>query len=95
MPRKLVAIQSTVNLGIGQGYSVLEIVRSFVKCSGRRVSFKFVGRRPEDIAICYADTTLVNKLLGCCATRGIDEVCAVTWRWQFQNLEVYGMLAHS
>lgn len=75
----------TVNLGTGQGYSVLEMVQSFEKCSGRSVPYKIVGRRPGDIASCYADPALANELLGWRATRGIDEMCADTWRWQSQN----------
>lgn len=75
----------TVNLGTGQGYSVLDMVRSFEKCSGRSVPYKIVGRRPGDIASCYADPTLAHERLGWRATRGIDEMCADTWRWQSQN----------
>lgn len=75
----------TVNLGTGQGYSVLEMVQSFERCSGRSVPYKVVGRRPGDIASCYADPTLANELLGWRATRDIDEMCADTWRWQSQN----------
>lgn len=72
----------TVNLGTGRGYSVLEMVKSFEKCSGKTVPYQVVGRRSGDIASCYADPTLANQLLGWHATRGIDEMCADTWRWQ-------------
>lgn len=79
----------TANLGTGQGYSVLEMIQSFEKCSGRTVPYKIVERRQGDIASCYADPTLANQLLGWRAIRGIDEMCADTWRWQSQNPSGY------
>jgi UDP-glucose 4-epimerase len=72
----------TYNLGTGHGNSVLEMVRAFEKASGRPVPYKIVGRRPGDIAICYADTTLAERELGWRAERNIDQMCADTWRWQ-------------
>lgn len=79
----------TVNLGTGRGYSVLEMIESFQRCSGRKVPYMISDRRPGDIASCYADTALANQLLGWSATRGIDEMCADTWRWQSQNPNGY------
>jgi UDP-glucose 4-epimerase len=72
----------TVNLGTGQGYSVLDMVRAFEAASGRRVPYRIVGRRPGDIASCYADPSLAKKLLGWQAQLGINEMCRDTWRWQ-------------
>ncbi len=72
----------TVNLGTGRGYSVLEMVRAFTAASGRPVPYRVVGRRPGDIAQCYADASLARELLGWHAPRRIDEMCADTWRWQ-------------
>lgn len=72
----------TVNLGTGKGYSVLETVRAFEKASGRKVLYRIVGRRPGDIAACYADPALAKKLLGWQAEYGIDEMCRDAWRWQ-------------
>jgi UDP-glucose 4-epimerase len=72
----------TVNLGTGQGYSVLDVVRAFEVASGRRVSYRIVGRRPGDIAACYADPSLAKTLLGWQAQYGIDEMCRDAWRWQ-------------
>src|ERR1035437_4354895 len=65
----------TVNLGTGCGYSVLDMVRSFEKASGRPVPYAIVPRRPGDIAACYADPALAMELLGWQAKRGIDEMC--------------------
>jgi len=72
----------TVNLGTGRGTSVLEMVRAFEKTSGRPVSFRVVPRRLGDIAECYADPTLAERLLGWKAKRGIAEMCQDAWTWQ-------------
>jgi UDP-glucose 4-epimerase len=75
----------TVNLGTGRGYSVLELVGALSKASGRPIPYQVVGRRAGDIAQCYADPALARTLLGWQATRGIEEMCADTWRWQTQG----------
>jgi len=72
----------TVNLGTGRGYSVLELVRAFSAASGKAVPYRIVGRRPGDIAQCYADPALARKILGWQAQLGMDDMCADTWRWQ-------------
>ena len=71
-----------VNLGTGQGYSVLDVVRAFEKASDRPVPYRIVPRRPGDVAQCYADPTLAKELLGWQAQRGLDEMCRDSWRWQ-------------
>ncbi len=75
----------TVNLGTGQGYSVLDMVRAFEAASGRPVPYQIVARRAGDIATCYADPQLAGELLGWQAHRGISEMCADAWRWQSMN----------
>jgi UDP-glucose 4-epimerase len=75
----------TVNLGTGRGYSVLEFVAAFERCSGRKVPCRFAPRRPGDVASCYADPTLAKELLGWTTTRGLDEMCEDAWRWQSGN----------
>ncbi len=72
----------TVNLGTGRGYSVLELVRALAAASGRPVRYRVVGRRPGDVAQCYADPARARDLLGWEATRGLDEMCSDSWRWQ-------------
>jgi len=72
----------TVNLGTGRGYSVLELVQAFSAASGRSVPYRVVGRRPGDIAQCYADPSLARETLGWQAELGIDAMCADAWRWQ-------------
>jgi UDP-glucose 4-epimerase len=72
----------TVNLGTGRGHSVLEMVRAFELASGRPVPWQFAPRRPGDVASCYADPTLAERLLGWRATHTLPEMCADAWRWQ-------------
>lgn len=72
----------TVNLGTGQGYSVLEMVHAFERASGKPVPYRIAPRRPGDIAQCYADPSLAARLLGWKAERGIQAMCTDTWRWQ-------------
>lgn len=79
----------TYNLGTGHGYSVLDMREAFEKASGKPVPFKFYDRRPGDIATCYADPEKAKKELGFVATRGIDEMCEDTWRWQSTNPDGY------
>ena len=79
----------TVNLGTGQGYSVLEMVRAFEKTSGRKVPYRIVDRRPGDIATCYADPSHASALLGWKASRGLEQMCADGWRWQEGNPNGY------
>ena len=80
----------TVNLGTGTGYSVLEMIRAFEQASGRPVPYQIGSRRPGDIASCYADPELAFDLLGWKAERGLEEMCADSWRWQSANPEGFG-----
>lgn len=79
----------TVNLGTGQGYSVLDMVKAFEKSSGKHIAYKVVDRRPGDIATCYADPTYASNILNWQAEKGLQEMCADTWRWQSQNPNGY------
>ncbi len=82
----------TYNLGTGQGYSVLEIVAAFVAASGKSIPYKIVDRRPGDIAACYADPALAREELGWTADRGLEQMCADSWRWQSKNPNGYSTL---
>ena len=70
----------TVNLGTGQGYSVLEMIRAFEKASGRPIPYQIASRRSGDIASCYADPAHAFALLGWKAQRNLDEMCIDGWR---------------
>jgi UDP-glucose 4-epimerase len=74
-----------VNLGTGQGYSVLDVVKSFEAASGKPVPYELVARRPGDVGACYADPAAAAKLIGWRAQYGIERMCADHWRWQSQN----------
>lgn len=80
---------TAVNLGTGNGYSVLEMVQAFEAASGRSVPYQIVARRPGDIAVCYADPSSAEQILGWRATRGLAEMMADAWRWQHQNPNGY------
>ncbi|MBE7063447.1 MAG: UDP-glucose 4-epimerase GalE [Clostridia bacterium] len=71
----------TYNLGTGNGYSVLQLVKAFEKASGRPVPYKIVERRPGDIAACYANPEKAKAELGWSAQYGIDEMCSDAWRF--------------
>lgn len=79
----------TCNLGTGRGCSVLEMIAAFARASGRKIPYQITGRRPGDVACCYADPGLAEKELGWQARRGIDAMCADTWRWQSNNPNGY------
>lgn len=77
------------NLGTGHGSSVLDMVRAFQSASGRPVPHEIVGRRPGDLAVCYADPSRAEAELGWRAERSIEQMCADTWRWQSANPHGY------
>lgn len=88
-------IYKAYNVGTGNGTSVLEIIEAFKKASGRDIPYEIIGRRPGDIATCYADPSLANKELGWAAKLSIQDACDSSWRWQSQNpdgFEVVGEL---
>ncbi|MDN4503125.1 UDP-glucose 4-epimerase GalE [Alteromonadaceae bacterium BrNp21-10] len=75
----------TYNLGTGNGYSVLDMVKAFELASGKKVAYQIQPRRDGDVAACYADPALAAKELNWQAVKGIKEMCEDTWRWQSQN----------
>lgn len=79
----------TVNLGTGQGVSVLEMVAAFERVSGQKVPYEIVDRRPGDIATCYANPNLAANLLGWRAKRDLEDMCRDAWRWQSGNPHGY------
>ena len=77
------------NLGTGKGYSVLEVIQSFEKASGKKIAYKIVDRRSGDIAVCYANPKKANELLNWKAKRDIEQMCKDSWNWQNRNPEGY------
>lgn len=77
------------NLGTGNGYSVLDVVKAYSKACGKELPYKILDRRPGDIATCYADPAKAKAELGWEAQFGIERMCADSWRWQSTNPEGY------
>ena len=73
---------TAINLGTGLGFSVLEMITSYQKAINRHISFKILGRRPGDIASCYAKVDRAKSLLNWSAKRGLMEMCSSSWNWQ-------------
>ncbi|SQD80141.1 UDP-glucose 4-epimerase GalE [Moritella yayanosii] len=79
----------TYNLGTGQGYSVLQMVKAFEQASGKTIAYQISPRRAGDIAQCYAATDLAERELGWKAQRSISDMTADAWRWQANNPDGY------
>lgn len=77
------------NLGTGSGYSVLEVIKTFEKISGKEIPYKITARRPGDIAECYADPALSKKVLNWQAEFGLNEMIRDHWNWQVNNPNGY------
>ena len=81
---------TSINLGTGTGYSVLDMVRAFERASGKRVPYRVAPRRAGDIASCYGDPQKSHALLGWHAERDLQTMCTDAWRWQSNNPDGYG-----
>lgn len=79
-----------VNLGTGNGFSVLDIVKAFERATGIKIPYKIAPRRPGDIDACYADASLALEKLGWKAELSIDDMCRSAWNWQKNNPNGYG-----
>lgn len=74
-----------INLGTGNGHSVLEVIRAFEKASGRKVPYKFSARRTGDVAACYADPKKARDVLNWRATRTLGDMSASAWNFTRTN----------
>lgn len=77
------------NLGTGNGYSVLDVVKAYAKACGKEIAYEIKPRRAGDIATCYADASKAKEELGWEAERGIEEMCEDSWKWQSMNPDGY------
>lgn len=77
------------NLGVGRGYSVLEMITLFEQISGQSVPYRIAPRRAGDIAACYADPSRAERELNWCANLTLAEMMADIWRWQSANPDGY------
>lgn len=82
-----------VNLGTGNGYSVLQMVKAFERASNREIRYSFAPRRDGDVAQCYANTELAEQLLKWKAVRDLDDMCRDTWNWVCKNPRGYDTAA--
>lgn len=78
-----------INVGTGNGYSVLDMIRAFGKAWGSDIAYRITDRRPGDIAECYADPTKAERVLGWRAERNLDKMCEDAARWQRMNPDGY------
>lgn len=77
------------NLGTGNGYSVLDIIKAFSKACGHDIPYVIDPRRPGDVATCYSDPTKAREVLGWVAENSIEDMCRDAWRWQSRNPDGY------
>lgn len=80
---------SIYNLGTGQGYSVLDVVKAYGKACGKEIPYEIKPRRAGDIATCYSDPTKAKTELGWEAKYGIEEMCRDSYHWQSMNPDGY------
>ena len=67
------------NLGTGNGYSVLDIIKAFSAACGRDLPYVIDPRRPGDVAQCYSDPTKAKEVLGWEATHTLEDMCRSSW----------------
>jgi len=79
----------TYNLGTGNGYSVLDMIKAFGKACGKELPYQIEARRPGDIDACYADPAKAKAEIGFEAKKNLEDMCADTWRWQQNNPNGY------
>ena len=77
------------NIGVGEGYSVLDVVNAFVEVNNVEVPYEIKPRRPGDVAACYADPSKAKSELGWQATHDIKSMVRDSWHWQSNNPEGY------
>jgi UDP-glucose 4-epimerase len=80
-----------INLGTGNGYSILEILRAFQEVNGVQVPHQMAGRRPGDVPECYADPGKALALLNWKAEKTLEDMCRDAWRWQKNNPKGYAV----
>ena len=82
LDKKNIAKVETFNLGTGTGSSVLEVIETFEKVSGKKLPYKIVGRREGDITAAYADTKKANEILGWKSQYSLEEALDSAWKWE-------------
>ena len=80
--RKQKSNYEVFNLGTGNGFSVLEVIKAFESSTGQKLNYKIVPRRPGDIEKVWADTTFANEELGWKAELDLESMMSSAWKWQ-------------
>lgn len=82
------------NLGTGVGYSVLDMVNTFMQVNGVDIPYVIAPRRPGDIATCYADPAKSREVLHWQATKNLADMCRDSWNWQKKNPQGFDTPEH-
>ena len=77
------------NLGTGKGSSVLDVIHTFEKATGKKIAYDITDRRPGDAATCFADASKANRELGWKTEKNLEEMCRDAWNWQINNPDGY------
>jgi len=77
------------NLGTGQGSSVLDVIKTFEKVTGKNIPYELTDRRPGDAAVCYADPEKAKNVLGWETENNLEDMCRDAWNWQMKNPDGY------
>jgi len=77
------------NLGTGNGYSVLDMVKTFEQVNSVKIPYKVIDRRPGDIAVCYADASKAEREMGFKTVKSLNDMCRDSWNWQSKNPNGY------
>lgn len=77
------------NLGTGQGSSVLDVIKTFEKATGQKISYELTDRRPGDAAACFADASKAKERLGWETEKSLEDMCRDAWNWQTKNPDGY------
>lgn len=84
-----------INVGTGQGITVRELIAAYERACGHPIAFEIAPRRRGDVATSYAATAKAERLLGWRASLDIDDMCASSWKWQFENLQGYSVTSEA
>lgn len=77
------------NLGTGRGSSVLDVIKTFEKVTGKKIPYELTDRRPGDAAVCFADPTKAKRKLGWETEKTLEDMCRSAWNWQTENPDGY------
>jgi UDP-glucose 4-epimerase len=82
LENKNISNYEVFNIGTGKGSTVMEVIKSFERVSGKKLNYKIAARRPGDVTAAFADTTKANQELGWHAEKSLDEAMASAWKWE-------------